>query len=96
MIHYRAPHPLDLQRLEGELGFTGEDMAGLAGLAGGSRWRKYTGGAAPSAASLHLLFFIAARLALSPTQLRAVGQKMIELGADVNPDELPMKGKTLA
>lgn len=88
MVEYRAPNPLDLQRLKAGLGFTDEEMAELASLDGGPQWRKYTGGAEPREVGFHMLFFMASRLALSPTQLRAIGQKMIEIGADADVEAL--------
>ena len=84
MISYSAPTPDDLQRLKEQLGFSGEQMAELASVAGGSQWRKYTGGAEPRDVNIHMLFLIAARLTLSPDQLRQVGEKMEEIGAIVD------------
>jgi len=89
MIDYTAPTTADLQRLKETLGYTGEQMAALASVAGGQQWRKYTGGAAPRSVSLHLLFFIAARLALPPEALRQIGDKMRDMGARIDPDDLP-------
>ena len=88
MIDYTPPSTTDLQRLKDELGYTGEQMAELASVAGGQQWRKYTGGAEPRALSLHMLFFIAARLVLRPADLRAVGEKMRQIGADIEPEKL--------
>lgn len=88
MIDYKPPTTTDLRHLKHALGYTGEQMAELASVAGGQQWRKYTGGAAPRSVSLHMLFFIAARLALSPEALRLVGYKMRELGADIDPAAL--------
>jgi len=88
MISYQAPTPADLQRLKDELGYTGEQMADLASVAGGQQWRKYTGGAAPRDINLHMLFFIAARLSLSADELARVTEKMREIGASVDGDAL--------
>lgn len=56
-------------------------MAELAGVASNSQWRKYTGGLSPRAMSPHILFFIAAQLALNEDDLRRVIGKMMEIGA---------------
>jgi len=88
MIDYTPPTPADLRRLKDELGYTGEQMAALASVVGGQQWRKYTGGAQPRAVNIHILFFMAARLALTPEALRLVGHQMREMGAEINPMEL--------
>lgn len=81
---YIPPTTDDLNRLKEELGFTGNQMADLAGVASNSQWRKYTGGAEPRAMSPHILFFIAAQLALTDEQLKEVLNKMREIGAEIN------------
>lgn len=81
---YIPPTTDDLNRLKEELGFTGNQMADLAGVASNSQWRKYTGGAEPRAMSPHILFFIAAQLALTDKQLKEVLNKMREIGAEIN------------
>lgn len=86
MITYTPPKTEDIQRLREELGYTSNQMAELASVAAGSQWRKYMGGAAPRDLSLHMLFFIAARLTLSPDELRRVADKMSEIGAHVDGD----------
>ncbi|EOD1311498.1 hypothetical protein ACV66F_004278 [Salmonella enterica] len=58
-------------------------MADLAGVASNSQWRKYTGGESPRAMSPHILFFIAAQLALSDEDVAAVLEKMREIGAEI-------------
>lgn len=78
---YTPPAPDDLERLKSELGYTGNQMADLAGVASNSQWRKYTGGAEPRAMSPHILFFIAAQLTLSKGELDKVIDKMHEIGA---------------
>lgn len=83
MIAYTPPTPADLQRLKEALGYSGEQMAALASVAGGSQWRKYTGGAEPRAVNIHMLFFMAARLTLGPAELARVEAKMREMGADL-------------
>lgn len=88
MIAYTPPTTADLQRLKDTLGLSGEQMAALASVAGGSQWRKYTGGAEPRALSLHMHFFIAARLCLPDEDLARIGQLMRQLGAGIDPLEL--------
>ncbi|EIP3952763.1 helix-turn-helix transcriptional regulator [Salmonella enterica] len=78
---YTPPAPEDLNRLKDYLGYTGTQMADLAGVASNSQWRKYTGGENPRAMSPHILFFIAAQLALSEDELQRVIKKMHEIGA---------------
>ncbi|WP_328586146.1 hypothetical protein [Chitinasiproducens palmae] len=70
--------------MKDELGFTGEQMADLFGVAGGQQWRKYTGGATPREMSPHMLFFGAARLVLTDEQLASVVQRMRQAGAEVD------------
>ena len=77
---YTPPTPEDLEQLKSELGYTGTQMADLAGVASNSQWRKYTGGAEPRAMSPHILFFVAAQLALSDRDLTNVLDKMKEIG----------------
>ncbi|QGH59475.1 XRE family transcriptional regulator [Serratia proteamaculans] len=81
---YTPPAPEDLEQLKSELGYTGTQMADLAGVASNSQWRKYTGGAEPRAMSPHILFFIAAQLALSDRDLSKVLDKMKEIGAEID------------
>lgn len=78
---YTPPTPEDLERLKSELGYTGNQMADIAGVASNSQWRKYTGGAEPRAMSPHILFFMAAQLALSDDELDRVIKKMADIGA---------------
>ncbi|BDH46403.1 hypothetical protein TUM12370_24470 [Salmonella enterica subsp. enterica serovar Choleraesuis] len=80
---YTPPAPEDLNQLKDQLGFTGAQMADLAGVASNSQWRKYTGGESPRAMSPHILFYIAAQLALPPEELDKIVQKMHELGAQI-------------
>ncbi|WP_330996085.1 hypothetical protein [Burkholderia diffusa] len=90
-MDYTPPKAQDLQRLKEELGRTGEQMAELFGVAGGQQWRKYTGGAAPRELSPHILFFGAARLALTDSEFERVLGKMRQIGAqiDVKPLDAP-------
>ncbi|HAU4319026.1 MULTISPECIES: transcriptional regulator [Serratia] len=81
---YTPPTPDDLENLKTELGYTGTQMADLAGVASNSQWRKYTGGAEPRAMSPHILFFVAAQLALSECDLSKVLDKMKEIGARID------------
>lgn len=92
MIDYTPPSTNDLAKLKEQLGMTGEQMAELASVAGGQQWRKYTGGADPRSLSLHMCFFMAARLALSPEELAKVTAKMRDIGAEV--DDLALGGDT--
>ncbi|ELW7387196.1 XRE family transcriptional regulator [Yersinia enterocolitica] len=80
---YTPPAPEDLERLKSELGYTGNQMADIAGVASNSQWRKYTGGAEPRAMSPHILFFMAAQLALSDDELDCILKKMVDIGATI-------------
>ena len=80
---YKPPSADDLAALKDELGLTGNAMADLAGVSSNSQWRKYTGGESPRAMSQHILFYLAAQLALSPEQLDLVLKKMAEIGAQI-------------
>ena len=80
---YAPPSATDLSSLKDELGLTGNAMTELAGVASNSQWRKYTGGESPRAMSQHILFYMAAQLALSPDQLDLVLKKMVEIGAQI-------------
>lgn len=79
---YYPPSIDDLIRLKDELGYTGNQMADLAGVASNSQWRKYTGGESPRALSPHILFYMAAQLALDENELKKITDKMKEIGAD--------------
>ncbi|ENM2868526.1 helix-turn-helix transcriptional regulator [Citrobacter koseri] len=78
---YAPPTPEDLNQLKEQLGYTGTQMADLAGVASNSQWRKYTGGESPRAMSPHILFFIAAQLSLNNNELNKILGKMREIGA---------------
>jgi hypothetical protein len=78
------PSPDDLDTLKGELSFTGNQMAELAGVASNSQWRKYTGGESPRAMSPHILFYMAAQLSLSSDDLNKIIKKMKDIGADIS------------
>lgn len=80
---YTPPTPDDLNRLKEALGYTGAQMADLAGVASNSQWRKYTGGESPRAMSPHILFYTAAQLALTPDELERVLSKMKDIGASM-------------
>ena len=80
---YTPPTPDDLEQLKSGLGYTGTQMADLAGVASNSQWRKYTGGAEPRAMSPHILFFMAAQLSLKDEDLQRVIEKMKEIGETV-------------
>ncbi|EAA8568807.1 XRE family transcriptional regulator [Salmonella enterica] len=80
---YTPPTPEDLNQLKETLGYTGAQMANLAGVASNSQWRKYTGGESPRAMSPHILFFMAAQLILSEDDINKIIDKMIEVGAEL-------------
>ncbi|WP_454520419.1 helix-turn-helix domain-containing protein [Citrobacter koseri] len=84
---YAPPTPEDLNQLKEQLGYTGTQMADLAGVASNSQWRKYTGGESPRAMSPHILFFIAAQLTLSDKDLALVINKMREIGATIQREQ---------
>jgi hypothetical protein len=88
-MRYTPPTTTDLQRLKDELGRTGEQMAELFGVAGGQQWRKYTGGAQPREIGPHMLFFGAARLALTDAEMERVLVRMREIGAEIALDTDP-------
>ena len=69
---YTHPTPDDLIRLKEQLGYTGTQMADLAGVASNSQWRKYTSGESPRAMSPHILFYMAAQLALDNNDLNKI------------------------
>ncbi|MEQ0775879.1 hypothetical protein ABLT15_26595 [Paraburkholderia tropica] len=85
-MRYTSPTAEDFERLKQALGKTGNDMADLFGVAGGQQWRKYTSKSEPRQMSPQILFFGAARLALSPEELERVIDKMREIGADLDID----------
>ncbi|EBG1054074.1 helix-turn-helix domain-containing protein [Salmonella enterica] len=80
---YTPPTPEDLNQLKETLGYTGAQMANLAGVASNSQWRKYTSGESPRAMSPHILFFMAAQLILSEDDINKIIDKMIEVGAEL-------------
>ncbi|MEP8941563.1 XRE family transcriptional regulator [Enterobacter ludwigii] len=82
--NYTPPTTEDLALLKEELGLTGLQMADLAGLAGSNHWRKYTGGETPRIMGMHMLFFMAAQLALNDKELKKVLEKMREIGASIS------------
>lgn len=88
MLAYTPPTAADLNELKARLGYTGTQMADLVSVASNSQWRKYTGGADPRALNMHMCFFMAARLSLPPETLRQIGQKMQEIGAEIDPEKL--------
>ncbi|EEK2576309.1 helix-turn-helix transcriptional regulator [Salmonella enterica subsp. enterica serovar Montevideo] len=79
--NYSPPTSENLQTLKDELGYSGAQMADLAGVSGNSQWRKYTGKTTQRDMSSHILFYIAAQLALSDDELLRVVRKMQEIGA---------------
>ncbi|MEN4243901.1 XRE family transcriptional regulator [Serratia marcescens] len=81
---YQAPNAHDLVTLKNQLGYTGAQMADLAGVAGDSQWRKYTRRENPRTINPHILFFMAAQLVLNNTEIQKVIEKMDAIGAKIN------------
>jgi hypothetical protein len=88
MLDYQPPSADELKRFKSQLGFSGQQMAELACVSGGQQWRKYTDGATPRNLNMHILFFMAARLALAPEQLEVIADKMRSIGAQVDAQAL--------
>lgn len=90
-IDYSPPTPEELRKLKETLGYTGEQMASLFGLAGNNQWRKYTGGEQPRDMSAQMLFFGLARLELDEKAIARVLDRMRQVGAtiDLAPDGEP-------
>lgn len=82
--NYTPPTPAGLEALKTKLGYTGNQMADLAGVASNSQWRKYTGGESPRAMSPHILFYVAAQLVLNESELANILDKMRNIGADIS------------
>lgn len=85
-MRYTSPSAEDFERLKQALGKTGNDMADLFGVAGGQQWRKYTSRTEPRQMSPQILFFGAAKLALSKDELDRIVQKMKDIGAEIDLD----------
>ncbi|MCW3543379.1 XRE family transcriptional regulator [Burkholderia cenocepacia] len=83
---YFPPTPEDLRALKVRLGFTGEQMAQMFGLAGNSQWRKYTGGVEPRPMSLPMLFLALALQDRSAT-VDQVLEKCRQVGATIELDD---------
>ncbi|MHC9003534.1 XRE family transcriptional regulator [Enterobacter adelaidei] len=81
ITNYIAPSASDLAKLKTELGFTGAQMAELAGVSSNSQWRKYTCGEIPRPISSHILFFTAAQLVLNESEMDKILKKMKDIGA---------------
>lgn len=64
--------------------YTGTQMVNLSGVGSSNQWRKYINGESLRTMSLHILFYMAAQLALSIEELDNVVAKMIEIGASIN------------
>lgn len=79
---YISPTASDLAKLKTTLGFTGAQMAELAGVSSNSQWRKYTCGEVPRPISSHILFFTAAQLVLNESEMDKILKKMKEIGAN--------------
>lgn len=82
-IHYTPPATQDLRQLKEALGFTGEQMADLFGLAGNNQWRKYTGGEQPREMGPQMLFFAMAQLELDTAAIERVLDRMRQAGASI-------------
>jgi hypothetical protein len=80
---YQPPSAAELAQLKARLKFTSQQMADLVGLAGGSQWRKYTGGVDPRTLGQHMHFYLAALLTLNDEQLQRVYDCMRDHGAMV-------------
>lgn len=89
IAHYGPPSTENLAHLKSQLGFTGSQMADLAGLAQGAQWRKYTGGIEPRSLGSHMHFYMAALLTLSDDELGRVVATMRDHGASVELGPLP-------
>ncbi|PLT20477.1 transcriptional regulator [Ralstonia mannitolilytica] len=85
-MDYSPPTPDDLRKLKEALGYTGEQMASLFGLAGNNQWRKYTGGEQPRDMSAQMLFFGLARLELDEKSIERVLERMRTAGATIDLD----------
>lgn len=85
-MRYTSPTAEDFERLKLSLRATGNDMADLFGVAGGQQWRKYTSRHDPRQMSPQILFFGAARLALSDEELKRVLDRMRDIGAEIDLD----------
>lgn len=82
--HYQPPSAAALAQLKARLKLTSQQMADLAGLAGGAQWRKYTGGAEPRTLGQHMHFYLAAVLTLDDDQLQRVYACMRDHGAHLD------------
>ncbi len=83
-LHYKAPTTQQLRDLKDALGFTGDQMAAIFGLAGNNQWRKYTGGEQPREMSPQMLFFAMARLELDEKTINRVLDQMRQAGATID------------
>lgn len=81
---YKEPTVEDLLTLKEQLNYNGTQMADLALVVNNSQWRKYTNRNNPRAISPHILFLIAAQLALNKNEINRVLDKMRELGAKLD------------
>ncbi|NBB09523.1 XRE family transcriptional regulator [Pseudomonas sp. SLFW] len=85
--YYQPPSAAELAQLKARLNLTSQQMADLVGLAGGSQWRKYTGGVEPRTLGQHMHFYLSALLTLDDEQLESVYACMRDHGATF--DETP-------
>ena len=84
---FEPPSAQQMAELKASLGWNGPQMAKLSGLAHAGKWRKYTGGQDPRAATVQIMFFMAAHLELSDEQLDAIYERMRQLGCVVEQAE---------
>ncbi|HGJ5855849.1 XRE family transcriptional regulator [Arsenophonus nasoniae] len=85
--NYKEPSVYELLKLKEKLGFNGSQMADLALVSNNSQWRKYTNRQNPRPISPHILFVMAAQLALKEDELNKILAKMRSLGASLSIDD---------
>lgn len=86
IVRYVPPSTQGLKDQKKRLGFTGEQMAKVYGLAGNNQWRKYTGGIAPRPMSLSMLFLAGALMNQSATVAEVMDWCRRETGAVIEID----------
>ncbi|EPF4282192.1 XRE family transcriptional regulator [Escherichia coli] len=79
--NYTPPKSQDLHQFKEMLGYTGNQMAELAGISSDSQWRKYINKENNRSMSLHILFFMAAQTSLGSNEINTILNKMREIGA---------------
>lgn len=81
-ILYVPPSPAALSKLKADLNKSSAEMAELSGSMESRTWRKYTGG--ERAISAQTLFFLMARLELTPKEIERVLGRMRKVGASID------------